>query len=57
MYIFLQLTGTIEALFVSIPESVGLLAFGIGLMGFAATGRWLLDRSEARNEVEATPKA
>ncbi len=44
----------IEVLFVFIPESVGLLAFGLGLMGVAATGRWLLSRSEARKQDEAT---
>ena len=43
----------IEVLFVSIPESVGLLAFGLGLMGVAAAGRWLLSRSEARKQDEA----
>ena len=40
----------VEALFVSIPESVGLLAFGLGLIGAAATGRWLLSRSEEKKK-------
>ena len=38
MFGSIELTGMIEALFVSIPESVGLLAFGLGLMTAAATG-------------------
>lgn len=54
MFVFFELTGIVEVLFVSIPESVGLLAFGLGLMGVAATGRWLLGRSEARKQDEAT---
>ena len=53
MFGFFELTGIIEGLFVSIPESVGLLAFGLGLMAAAATGRWLLGRSEAKKDDEA----
>ena len=50
-------SGVLEALFVSIPESLGLLAFGIGLMGVAATGRWLLNRTETKKHGEAAPEA
>ena len=52
MYAFFDLTGMIVGLFVSIPESVGLLAFGLGLMGAAATGRWLLGRAEEKKDDE-----
>ena len=54
MFVFVVFTGIIEGLFVSIPESVGLLAFGLGLMGAAATGRWLLSRSEEKRDDEAS---
>ncbi|MFL6374355.1 MAG: hypothetical protein ACJ73D_06805 [Pyrinomonadaceae bacterium] len=57
MFGFFELTGMVEALFVSIPESVGLLVFGLGLMGAAAGGRWLLGRSEARKEGEVNTEA
>ena len=57
MYLFFLLTGMIEGLFVSIPESVGLLAFGLGLIGAAMSIRWLLSRSEAKKDEEATRKA
>jgi len=50
MYGSIEFTGMIVGLFVSIPESVGLLAFGLGLMGAAATGRWLLSKAEAKKE-------
>jgi hypothetical protein len=50
MIVLVVFTGIIEGLFVSIPESVGLLAFGLGLIGAAATGRWLLGRSEEKKE-------
>jgi|GEM_PF-2651894 len=50
-------SGFLEALFVSIPESVGLLAFGLGLMGVAASGRWLLNRTETKKDEEAAPEA
>jgi hypothetical protein len=57
MIVLVVFTGIIEGLFVSIPESVGLLAFGLGLMGAAATGRWLLSRSEEKKQDEATKGA
>jgi hypothetical protein len=54
-------TGVTEALFVSIPESIGLLAFGLGLIGAAVTIRWFFGRAEQRKkdvapaaEVEVT---
>ena len=50
MIVLVVFTGIIEGIFVSIPESVGLLAFGLGLIGAAATGRWLLGRSEEKKE-------
>ncbi|HEY2847445.1 MAG TPA: hypothetical protein VGI80_06485 [Pyrinomonadaceae bacterium] len=57
MFGLFELTGMIEALFVSIPESVGLLAFGVGLMSIAAAGRWVLSQLEAKNDDEATRRA
>ena len=50
MLAIFEFRGMFEGLFIFIPESIGMLAFGIGLMGAAATGRWLLSRSEARKE-------
>jgi hypothetical protein len=54
MFAIFEFRGILEGLFVSIPESVGLLAFGLGLMGAAATGRWLLSRSEAKKGDETS---
>jgi hypothetical protein len=54
MFAFFEFEGILEGLFVSIPESMGLLVFGLGLMGAAATGRWLLGRSESRKEGETS---
>ena len=36
----------IETLLISIPESLGLLAFGVSLVAAAVIGRWLLTRIE-----------
>jgi hypothetical protein len=57
MYAFFEITGMLEALFVSIPESVGLLAFGLGLIAAAMTLRWLFARTEDKTEEEASRKA
>jgi hypothetical protein len=57
MVILFEITGTMEALFVSIPESVGLLAFGVGLMTMAVMARRLLNRAEHKNEEGAAPEA
>ena len=46
MHGYLQLMGMIEALLVSIPESVSLLVFGLGLIGVTATGRWVVSQVE-----------
>ena len=37
---------TIKALLLGIPESLGLLVFGIGLTAAAVFVRWLLGRNE-----------
>ena len=37
-----------ETLLVSIPESLGLLAFGIGLVAVAVLIRWFLGRGESQ---------
>ena len=39
---------TVETFLVSIPESLGLLVFGICLVGAAALIRWLLGRGCGR---------
>jgi len=57
MYALFELTGTIAGLFVSIPESVDLLAFGVGLVSVAMTGRWLIGRIEDGNQSEVAPRA
>lgn len=38
---------TVEGLLVSIPESLGVLAFGVGLAGAAVLTRWFLGKDEA----------
>jgi hypothetical protein len=44
---------TLEAFLLGVPESIGLLAFGLGLTGAAVLLRWLLSRAEAaKNEKE-----
>lgn len=57
MYGIFENAGMVEVLFVSIPESVGLLAFGLGLIGAAMAIRWLLGRGDGKTEEEAAPKA
>jgi hypothetical protein len=48
MFVFVTIAdfAAIEVLLASIPESLGLLAFGIGLVAAAVIGRWLLARSD-----------
>jgi len=60
MFILFTITdlAAIEMLLISIPESLGLLAFGVGLVAAAVIGRWLLARGEeARDKKEITKKA
>ncbi|HEV7698954.1 MAG TPA: hypothetical protein VGO43_01860 [Pyrinomonadaceae bacterium] len=57
MFALFEITGTVEALFVSIPESLGLLAFGVGLITMAVMARRLFNRAEQKNEEGASPKA
>lgn len=42
----------LETLFIGIPESVGLLAFGVGLVGIAILIRRFMGRGETRNRDE-----
>lgn len=42
----------LETLFVGIPESVGLLAFGVGLIGVAVVIRRFMGRGETRGRDE-----
>jgi uncharacterized membrane protein YidH (DUF202 family) len=47
-----------ETLLVSIPESLGLLAFGVALVAVALIGRWLLARGEEiKDKKEIQKKA
>lgn len=46
----------IEGLLVSIPESLGLLAFGIALVAAAVIGRWLLARDGESEDKKEIPK-
>ncbi len=42
----------LETLFVGIPESVGLLVFGVGLVGLVVLVRRFMGRGETRNTDE-----
>lgn len=42
----------LETLFVGIPESVGLLVFGVGLVGVVVLIRRFMGRGETRNTDE-----
>lgn len=46
----------VEMMLVSIPESLGLLAFGVALAAVAVIGRWLLARGEEVKEKEEMRK-
>lgn len=46
----------VEGLLVSIPESLGLLAFAIALVAAAMIGRWLLARSEESEDKKEIRK-
>jgi hypothetical protein len=46
----------VEMMLVSIPESLGLLAFGVALAALAVIGRWLLARGEEVKEKEEIRK-
>jgi hypothetical protein len=49
---------TIEMMLVSIPESLGLLVFGVALVAIAVIGRWLLARGqEVEEKKEIIKKA
>lgn len=51
-------SGTVDLLLVSIPESLGLLAFGIGLVVVAVLIRWLMGRPpEEKDDGKVTKKA
>ena len=57
MFGLFQVTA-VKTLLVGIPESVGLLAFGLGLTAAAVFGRWLMERGEtgAKGEKELEEK-
>ena len=48
--------GTVEAFFVSMPESVGLLVFGIALMAAAIISRKYFRRADEGNSGEPSGK-
>jgi uncharacterized membrane protein YidH (DUF202 family) len=58
MFIFFTFAdlAAVEMMLVSIPESLGLLAFGVALVAFAVMGRWLLARGEEVKEKEEIRK-
>lgn len=39
-----------------VPESLGLLIFGVGLIGVTVALRWLFGKGEARSEGEVEKK-
>jgi len=60
MLILLQIPEftTVETLLVSIPESIGLLVFGIALVGLAMFLRTILSREDvAKGDENVTKKA
>ena len=58
MFIFFTFAdlAAVEMMLVSIPESLGLLAFGVALVAVAVIGRWLLARGEEMNGKEEIRK-
>lgn len=46
----------VEMLLISVPESFGLLAFGLALVATAVIGRWLLARGENNEDKEEIRK-
>ncbi len=40
-----------------VPESLGLLIFGVGLIGVTVALRWIFGKSEARTEGKVEKKA
>jgi hypothetical protein len=48
---------SVQTLLFGIPESIGLLAFGVGLTTAAVIVRRVLSRSEAKRENEGDSKA
>lgn len=60
MFVFFSFAevAAVETLLVSIPESLGLLAFGVALVAVAVIGRWLLARGEeVKDKKEIRKKA
>lgn len=48
--------GTVEAFFVAMPESVGLLVFGVVLMAAAIISRKYFRKADQSNSVEPSGK-
>lgn len=56
LFVTLADIAAVEMMLVSIPESLGLLAFGVALIALAVIGRWLLARGEEAREKEGIRK-
>ena len=48
--------GTIKIFLAGIPESLGLLAFGIGLVGMAVLIRRIMGRGQTEQEMNGSQK-
>jgi len=60
MVLFFEITGfaAVQPLLFGIPESIGLLAFGVGLTATAVIVRKVLNRSDAgKSDTEGDTKA
>lgn len=60
MFVFFTFVdlAAVELLLISIPESLGLLAFGVGLVAATMIARWLLARGEeVKDKKEIRKKA
>ena len=55
MLIFINIIDftAVDLLLLGIPESIGLLAFGVGLTATAVIIRWFLGRSDAEKSKES----
>lgn len=52
--LFFEAAATTNLLLGFIPESIGLLIFGIGLIAFAVSLRWFFNRAERAKKREFT---
>ena len=54
MYLFIEISGlaAVKTFLVSIPESIELLAFGVGLVAAVVLLRWFLNRGNSEKTDE-----